>query len=66
MNYRQCALCESMRPESKMIRDGSVWVCRNREACEKGCQVRDEAGKTDYPYNYHKDHYNQNRRKNPE
>lgn len=54
-NTRQCALCESMRPESKMHRDGSIWVCRDQEICEKGCQVRDEAAKTDYPYDYHKD-----------
>jgi hypothetical protein len=38
-----------------MHRDGSIWVCRDQEICEKGCQVRDEAAKTDYPYDYHKD-----------
>ena len=57
-NSRQCALCEAMRPESKMFRDGGIWVCRNQEACEKGCQVRDEAAKTDHPYNYHRDDWN--------
>ena len=58
---RRCALCETMRPESKMFRDRSVWVCRNQEACEKGCKVRDEAAKTDHPYNYHRDDWNRSR-----
>lgn len=46
---RQCALCETLRPESKMTRKGRLWVCADREACDKGIQVRDEAAKTDQP-----------------
>lgn len=54
-NTRQCALCETLRPESKMTRKGQLWICADRKACDKSAEVRGKAAETDLPYSYKKD-----------
>ena len=57
-NSVQCALCETMRPESKAIRKGGDWVCKSRTVCSRAAKVRNGAAKTDeYVYGWRKDYW---------
>lgn len=45
---RQCVLCETMRPETKMTKDRKDnWTCTNRDLCKKAQGIRDAAAETD-------------------
>lgn len=37
---RRCALCETMRPESRLARSGAEWSCLNLRTCARGREIR--------------------------
>lgn len=39
-NARRCPLCETMRPESRMTRQGAEWTCRDLRTCLRGQEIR--------------------------